>query len=292
MRRLIGFTLPLAAAVFCATEAAAQTAGNLPDRGFYGGLGGSYNSVSYGTQNLYASGTSKVFQNGVAVSSGAASDPASAFPGSQSGFAPAVQLGYFQHFEGTPWLWGAKFTYGYTGQTSTLNHVLNPQSGSFADQDTHESTPFTGNVVLGSDQTSVNDQLALIPYFGHEFPNGFAYFGAGPTLSNIRTKLSNVIGFADLNGDPTNITGAPVSFSNSSWVFGGALTVGATYFLTPKLFLDADYTANITADAKSNFSGPFVNQDSSGYTSVGNLVVSPNGNAVTQGLTVTIDMAF
>jgi opacity protein-like surface antigen len=294
MRRFVAFTVPLAAAaVLCAAAASAQTAGNLPDYAFYGGLGGGYNSVSYGTQNVYAVGTSNVYKNGSQVSSGSASGPAALFPGSQSGFAPAVQLGYFQHFEGTPWLWGTKFTFGYTGQTSTLDHVLLPQAGSFTYTESHETVPFTGNAVVGSYQTSVNDQLALIPYVGHEFPNGFVYFGAGPTLSNLRTKLNNLVGFADVNGNHTDVSGSPLSFSASSWVFGGALTVGAAYFLTPKLFLDGDYTANITATAKGNYDGVFYNPNgSSGQTTIGTMVGSSTGNAVTQGLTVTINMAF
>src|SRR5438876_1966308 len=49
----------------CVSELA-QTSG-VPRNAFYIGLGGSYTSVNFGAQNIYAIGTSNVFQNGVLV---------------------------------------------------------------------------------------------------------------------------------------------------------------------------------------------------------------------------------
>jgi opacity protein-like surface antigen len=282
------------ACIFCSFgAAAAQTVSAVPASGFYVGLGGSYNSINFGTQNVYAVGTSDVYQNGVKVSSGTAAGPADLYPSNKSGFAPTVQIGYFHNFAGTPWLWGAKFTYSYIGQTSTLNRVLLPQAGAFTYTQSQETVPFTGNAVVGTYQTSISHQLALVPFIGHDFPGGFVYFGAGPTLSNVHTRLNNLVGFADINGNRTDVSGAPLSFSASSWVFGGAMAVGATYFLTPSLFMDANYTVQITATAKENYSGVFTNANgSNGSTTIGTMVGSSSGNVVTQGLSVTINQKF
>lgn len=283
-----------AAGVFCSLgAAAAQTTSNVPKSGFYVGLGGSYNSVGFGTQDVYAIGTSDVYKNGALYSSGSAAGPATLYPGSQSGFAPLVQAGYFQNFAGTPWLWGTKFTYSYIGQTSTIDHVRLPQAGAFTYTQSQETVPFTGNAIVGSYQTSINSALSLVPFIGHDFSNGFIYLGAGPTLSNVRTKLNNLVGFADINGNRTDVSGAPLSFSASSWVFGGAVTVGATYFLTSSLFVDASYTAQMTATAKENYSGVFTNANASnGSTTTGTMVGNSSGNVVTQGLTFSINETF
>jgi hypothetical protein len=37
---------------------------DVPQSAFFAGLGGSYDTVRFGTQNVYAVGTSDVFQNG------------------------------------------------------------------------------------------------------------------------------------------------------------------------------------------------------------------------------------
>lgn len=55
----------------------------LPQAGFFLGLGGSYNSVNFGTQNVYAVGTSDVYQGGVLASTGSASGPANIYMGSE-----------------------------------------------------------------------------------------------------------------------------------------------------------------------------------------------------------------
>ena len=88
----------------------AQTSG-VPRSGFSVGVGGSYNSMNFGTQDLYAIGTSNVYQNGTLVATGYAAGPGTVNMPSESTFAPSVQAGYFQHFANSPWLWGAKFSY-------------------------------------------------------------------------------------------------------------------------------------------------------------------------------------
>jgi hypothetical protein len=59
-----------------------------------------------------------------------------------------------------------------------------------------------------SNETSINHQVALMPLIGRSFERSFVYFGAGPTLSQTESHLNGVIGFADINGTHTNVSGA------------------------------------------------------------------------------------
>jgi len=69
-----------------------------PAAGFFVGLGGSYNSVNFSNQNIFAQGVSNVYQGGTVVASGAAGGPTDPYFSIQSTFAPTAQAGYFQHF--------------------------------------------------------------------------------------------------------------------------------------------------------------------------------------------------
>ena len=120
----------------------------LPNGGFFGGLGGSYNAINFGTQNVYAVGTSNTYSGGALVATGTAAGPANIYMPSQSSFAPEAQLGYFQHFAGSNWLWGAKFSYSYLNTTATYPNLVIPQTGSFVAGGV--TTPFTGNALVGS----------------------------------------------------------------------------------------------------------------------------------------------
>jgi hypothetical protein len=266
---------------------------DVPRSAFFVGLGGSYNSLNFGTQSVYAVGTSNVYQNGILASTGSAAGPASIYMESQSNLGFAVQGGYFQNFSGSNWLWGAKFAYSYLGTTSTVRNALLPQSGSFTPTATNIPVSFTGNAVVSSYQTSIIQQVSFIPFIGRSFEKGFVYLGAGPTLSQIRTKLNGLVGFADITGTPSDISGAPVDFSSSSWVYGGAAVVGATYFFSPSLFLDVSYTAGITSNQVGNYSSPFYNPSSTnGSVTIGTLVGTSSGRVITQAVTATLNMAF
>ncbi len=100
--------------------------------------------------------------------------------------------------------------------------------------------PFTGNALVQSYQIHIDHQMTFVPFIGHAFDRGFVYLGAGPTLTRIRTDLNGLIGFADLNGNRTDVSGAPINLTSKSWVLGGAAMVGATYFLDPTWFVDAE----------------------------------------------------
>lgn len=95
-----------------------------------------------------------------------------------------------------------------------------PQAGSFTYTDTGEVDPFLGNAVVRDYTTTITHQMALTPFVGRSFARGFAYLGAGPTLSRTQTDLDGLVGFADINGDRQDISGAPQNFSSSDWVWG------------------------------------------------------------------------
>lgn len=261
---------------------------NIPSSAFFVGLGASYNSTNFTNQSIYAQGVSSITQNGIPIANGSAAGTTDPGFSIQASFAPAAQVGYFQHFGNTDWLWGAKFSYNYVGATSTSDNLAVPQSGSFASSD---SNTFTGNVVIHSYQTSINNQMMLTPFIGRSFGNSFFYVGAGPTLSHLEANLNGVIGFADINGSHVNITGAPSDFSNSQWVFGGAVIVGATYFFDPSWFLDASYTYATTVNKTSNYSGPF-SSSTDGFDDTGILSGTYSGNTAIQSVTLTINKAF
>jgi hypothetical protein len=263
-------------------------ASDVPKAALFGGLGGSANSVNFADQNIFAQGVSNVFQNGVLVAFGSAGGPADPYSSTQSTFAPVAQLGYFQHLADSNWLWGVKFSYSYLAATSTNQSVVVPQVGSFTSSN---SSTFTGNVVVRSYQTSVSHQMTLVPYIGHSFERSFVYLGAGPSLSQTQSNLNGVIGFADLNGIHTNITGTASNFSSSPWVYGGAAVIGATYFFDHSWFLDLSYTYIMTAVQTSSFSAPF-SSATSGYTDTGILSGNYSGKVITQSLAISINKAL
>ena len=86
------FILMLSGLGFC-ISALAQTPPLVPRSSFYVGLGGSYNSADFGTQDVFAKGTSQTFNNGTLVSTGVAAGPGTVDLPTESHFAPSVQGG-------------------------------------------------------------------------------------------------------------------------------------------------------------------------------------------------------
>lgn len=56
-------------------SALATARAQAPAAGFFGGLGGSFSSVNFGNQSVFAVGTDNIFQNGALVASGSAGGP-------------------------------------------------------------------------------------------------------------------------------------------------------------------------------------------------------------------------
>ena len=265
----------------------------VPNSALYLGLGGSFNSIDFGTQNIFGFATSNVFKNGAQISSGSAGGPGNISMSSQNSFSPSTQVGYFQHFPASNWLWGGVFSYSYLGTTSIFQNALLPQAGSTTSTGSSTSVPFTGNAIIRSYQTAIKHQMVLAPFIGRSFDRSYVYLGAGPTLSETQTNLNGVIGFADVTGAPSDISGLPQNFSNSSWVFGGAAMIGATYFFDPSWFVDARYMYAMTSKPTINFPATFTNPNGvNGTTIVGSGYTTASGSVITQGITVTINKLF
>ena len=292
---LIG-TFLLAAAL---SPALAQTAPNaktslIPTRFIYGGVGGAFMGTQFSTQDVYAKGTSDVYRNGTLIQTGEAdADPYPLAMGDDLNVAPIAQLGYMQKIGASAWMGGVKLNYFWLNQSSTKSNVLLPQFGGFTTLATGAYTPFTGNAYVRHYDYNVQQSIALMPIVGYALDRTYLYFGAGPTLTQTQTNIKQLIGFARINGEPTDVSGLPVDFTASSWVWGGAVTVGATFFITDTWFLDFNYQAGWTGTKRVNYFAPFTNPNGANGTNiVGNLIGWSKGSSVTQGVTVTINRAF
>lgn len=259
--------------------------------GFFVGLGGSYNSVKL-DQYLTASGTSEVFEEGLLVAFGEAGGPANPYHVTQTTFAPEVQVGYFDNLPCSDWTWGVTFLYKYLGIGFTQRVINAPQSGAFVNTEAApEETFFTGHVIIGSAQNKINHELDLLAFMGHSFTNGQVYLGVGPVVFKEQTKVYQAIGFANVNGEPTDITGTPTNFSSCKWVWGGAAQIGFTYNLSPCWFLDLSYKYALTGKYKHNNAAPFASA-SSGFTDSGILNVNTTQRITVQSFAVSVNMLF
>ncbi len=267
----------------------------MPNQAFYAGIGGAFQGVNFGTQDVYFKGTADVYTGGALTSSGSA-DGTGYIPVANAPVAAfSLQGGYFSRIPDSEWLWGARFSYSYLGgTTASVRNALVPQAGSTTPTGTTIVIPFTGNVATRSYEVQLTHQMAFVPYIGRTFShNGFFYLGAGPTLSQIKTNLIETIGFAFGDGRPTDISGLPTSYSASNWVYGGMVVVGMSYFINQSWFLDLSYSYAVTRNQTGSFGGPFVNNRGvGGSTGNGTLVGTNTGNAVTQGITLTINRTF
>jgi hypothetical protein len=264
----------------------------LPKSAVFAGLGGSYNSVKV-TQDLNPLiGLTNVFNPaGTLLAVGSAGGPAVPFHATETTFAPEAQVGYFRFFEAHPeYLLGLKFQYQYLDMTVSNNDIVAPQVGEFTTISGTDT--FTGRATTASSQVKVEDKLGLIAFLGHSFKQGYAYLGAGPSLFRTTNKMYNVTGYADLNGIPGNVSGAPTNFSSSSWVWGGAADLGMTYVFKPTWFLDVNYTYAITGKNSSNYIKAFTNVSANSNINRGTLNGTASNRIVAQALIVSINKVF
>src|SRR5215470_5015713 len=285
------------AALGVPVSAVAQMASSVPRSAFYAGVGGGYASANFGTQDLYAIGTSSAYNNadGTLRATGTAAGPGSVSMPNQSTFAPSADFGYFRHFAGTAWLWGARLSYTYFGVTSTVDHVRLPQEGEYTEYNGGQGTTiaFFGHAVAKSYETTIDHQIALAPFIGRSFKSALLYIGAGATYSRTHTNINELVGFADITHPLEIISGPPQDFSASGWVWGGALIVGGSYFFTPSWFLDVSYMYARTKKQTFNYSSTFTNPNGpNNTTQTGTLVGSSSGRAETNTVIVTISKAF
>lgn len=258
--------------------------------GFFAGLGGSYNSVKL-DQTFNGSADTDVYSGSTLVAYGEAGGPAPPFHSTLSTFAPVAQLGYMRSFCADGW-WGTKFAYKYLGLTFTDQDVESPQSGAFTTTaDAPADTTFTGHATAQSAQTAVNHELALITFLGRSFGSASVYLGGGPVVFATQSRIYDLSAYADINGMPTNIGGAPINFCSSTWMCGGAAQIGLIYFLSPSCFLDCSYDLMATGPYTQNYSTPFTSE-SDGYTQVGTLFVTTQQRVLAQSATVSFNLRF
>jgi hypothetical protein len=271
------------------SSAEQATTAFVPNSGAYIGLGFGANSTQFNDQQLQATGISTAtnMSNGNVSTGTAGGPPVGIGMSSNNSIAPSIQAGYFQKLQESTYLWGAKFSYSYMGgSNSTTNRILIPQYGTYP-----SGASFTGNAVAASYQKTIKNQISLIPYFGQSFDRSTIYFGVGPTISQVNTKINNLIGFADLNGVRTDVSGTPQSFSATQWAYGGAAMLGGTYFLDKAWFLDFSYSYAMTQNKTSNYYSTF---DNPGTTTSykGSLIGSSTGTATVQTIGLTINKLF
>ena len=263
----------------------------VPRSAFFVGGGAGYSSANFGTQSVYNKGISNAFINGALVASGEADGPPvdTSF-GRKSKFSPVMQLGYFEHFGSSNWLWGAKFSYSYLGATSGTENLIIPQFGTSTNPNV---STFTGYSVTQSYSVSISSQMAVMLFAGRSFDKGFVYLGAGPSLSRIKGSLNDVVGFATINGNLTNISGAPQSFSSSDWRTGVAATAGITYFLMSSWFVDVSYLFIAPKSRTVSATSPFNNPGDGTLAFTGTLLGIYTANLKnTQAVAISINKAF
>ncbi|MFI4919097.1 MAG: hypothetical protein ACHP65_06040 [Legionellales bacterium] len=262
-----------------------------PSSGVFVGLGGSYNSVKLDQYLDPLIGTTNIYNGATLVASGTANGPAIPFHMTQSTFAPEAQLGYFKHFSGMDWLWGAKFAYKYVAITATDSDLVSPQLGTLTPV-TAQGIGFTGRATIESVQTQVSHELDLIPFIGHSFKNSHIYLGVGPSVFDTQTHLDNVTGYADVDSTHADVSGAPTNFSSAKWMWGGVAQIGITYFVEPTWFVDINYTYAMTPHNKTNYSAPFSGTLTNGYTKEGTLLGTSTQYVAVQALGISINKVF
>jgi hypothetical protein len=281
---LVVFAAPTAA------KAQSSDSTGVPKSAFYAGVGGSATFANFGTQSIYNKGLSNIY-NGVGVQTGSGSadgPPVLLGFGSTAGIAPVFQLGYFRRLGDSNFLWGTKFSYNPFGNNATQTNVIIPQFGSSSGGGSFNGYSATGGYTVG-----VYNQMTFTPYVGYATEKTFFYAGLGASLSQVKTTLNNVIGYATPGGVFTNISGAPQSFQTSSWDLGAAATVGATYFITPSWFMDFSYTFSAPNVQPITSTSSFNNWSTTGGNSyTGTLIGIYTNTVVTHAIGITINRAF
>ena len=255
----------------------------VPNSGVYVGLGIDANSTQFNGQTLSGTGVTTDTIAGRSAS-GIGSGETGVVFGPAKSISPSIQVGYFQKFQDSSYLWGTKFSYSYIGGSpATTYNVQLPQYGTFPN-----GKPLTGgDAVTSSYQKSITNQLSLIPYFGKSLEKGIVYFGIGPTYSQVRSTTNGLVGYAKIDGRTLDVSGAPQSFIASQWVYGGAAMLGGSYFINKNWFIDLSYNYAMTQNKTSNRVSPFSNPPTTGL-----LIGSSTGTATVQTVSLTLNKLF
>jgi outer membrane immunogenic protein len=264
------------------------------------GVGGSLNLTTFGQQHIWWAGTSNDYdRNGRLFGSGFAQWGTNINLTPQLKVAPIGQLNYFNHFGDGDFVWGSKFNYSYLDSGSSQSNVLIPQFGLFNVSVEGKNAGYTreqsfyGTGYLQSYQSKLNHLMALTPYIGRSFSNGFVYAGAGPTLSQYQTNFNKLTGYRSSGGEPVNQTTLPTNYQSSQWVLGGSATAGITYFITRCWYVDLNYTFYQTRSATNRYLGWYAAPvPGTQITSVGYLPASSSTALNSQSFNISLNWAF
>ena len=278
----------------CFANVTSTPASDLMHEGFFAGLGGSYNSVNL-TQSSWGKGISNIQTSTGSNSNGIGQGNGAPFHNVNNVLAPSFQAGYFKHISGTPNLWGIKLLYQYLDSTATDSNLYIPQQGQTTSAITGITSPLYGYVNAASVQATASNDFSLLIFAGRSLGNTTFYFGAGPTVVNLKSKNFNSIGYAYFEGATINVTGLVNYSSPSFWAWGGAAQIGATYFVTPSWFLDMSYTYTVTSSYTTNHQQTFTNSSNVAgvnYTTSGTLYTKDTLSIKNQALMLTINKVF
>ncbi|MFO0993636.1 MAG: hypothetical protein U1E67_17080 [Hyphomicrobiales bacterium] len=106
-----------------------------------------------------------------------------------------------------------------------------------------------------------------------------------------RSKINDLVGLADIDGNKFDLTGTPLDLSGSKWMWGGAVQAGITYFVGNSWFVDLNYTFARSGKYKLEYSAPFTNLVN-GYTYSGTVGVENQDTITSQSVSLTINMMF
>jgi opacity protein-like surface antigen len=261
--------------------------------GFYVGGGGSFNWTHFDQSLQGVSGIVNVSNGPLLVAQGQEGGPFFDFNRNAPGFSPDVQFGYTTPVASGGWLAGFKFAYKYANADSREN-VNIPQNGTgsiLTGPTAGTSAPITGFVLSSPAEINLQHQFSLIGTFGHAFGNFTLYAGGGPALFGVETNFIDTVPFATTSLHGTFPAGAPITVSNSNWVWGGAAQVGATYALTGGWFLDSAYTYARSANFNIQNS-VFVQNQVGPVTISGPAVLNTQERITNQSITLTLNYRF
>lgn len=238
-------------------------------------------------------GLTNVYNGATLVATGEAGGVTIPYRETKSIFSPEGEIGYSHHLWDSPWFLGGKFVYQYVGLTFSNGPIDSPQAGAFTT--VSGTDDFFGNAIIQSSQTTVNHELVLMPFIGHSLNNTHFYLGAGAVVFQTTFNQYNFIGFADINGTHSDITGTPVNFTNSIWMWGGGGQVGATHYFTPRWFVNFAYSYLVTANYSFSDTEAFTsvtNSEGTNYTNVGTALVDATQRIIMQSLTIALNISF
>jgi opacity protein-like surface antigen len=275
---------------FDACDESDECCSTVPRCMLFVGAGAGLGLVGSPEQSVYNLGISQIYDSGQLVATGTADGPpVTPTLETEADCVPFAQLGYFRHFDDSNWLWGVKQSYSYIGANMSVNNLNIPQYGTSSNPNI---ATFEGYSVTRSYEVFTDHQFALTPFLGKSFQNGFIYGGAGASLNHVGASLNDVVGFATIGGEFTDISGRPQTVKDTDWAFGVAATAGVTYFVTPKMFLDLSYTFANPFPEEFHVESAFHNEFYAPRVYEGTLIGDYTAEVTTHLLTLSLNVGF